>query len=114
MKLTMAPRMCHIYMTLALNYFSLSAAQGPACQDLALDVGGFSSFRITNSSQVAGQTISFPSAKTLTNDIPMCRVQGQVGYALNKSIGVEVWLPLADRWNGRYLVVGIVHLCLRN
>lgn len=107
MKLTVAPRMCQVYMTLALNIIGYCAAQGPACEDLASHVGGFSSFSITNSSQVGGQTITFPTAKTLTNDVPLCRVQGQVGYGLNKSIGVEVWMPFADKWNGRYLVVGI-------
>lgn len=111
MRLTVVSRMCQVYMTLTLNFLGFSAAQVSACQDLALHVSGFSSFSITNSSQVGGQTISFPVAKNLTNNIPLCRVQGHVGYALNKSIGVEVWLPFADQWNGRYLVVGMANLC---
>jgi hypothetical protein len=105
----MAPRMCQTYLTLALNIIGFCAAQGPACEDLTSHVGDFSSFSITNSSQIGGQALSFPTAKTLTNDIPLCRVKGQVGYGLNKSIGVEVWMPFADKWNGRYLVVGIVY-----
>lgn len=110
MKLIMAPRMCQIYIALALHTVGFSAAQAPACEDLAMYVGDLSSFTITNSSQVEAETISFPTLSTLTNKLPLCRVKGQVGYGLNSSIGVEVWMPSTDKWNGRYLVVGIVCL----
>ncbi|KAK5049973.1 hypothetical protein LTR84_004092 [Exophiala bonariae] len=98
--------MCQLYMTLALNALQCFAAQGHACEDLAMHVADYSSFSITNSSQVSAQSISFPSLSTLTNELPLCRVKGQVGYGLNNSIGVEVWMPSAEKWNGRYLVVG--------
>ena len=75
-----------------------------------MHVADYSSFSITNSSRVSAQSVSFPALSTLTNELPLCRVKGQVGYGLNNSIGVEVWMPSADKWNGRYLVVGRVKL----
>lgn len=39
---------------------------------------------------------------TTTVDVPFCRVAGVVAPA----IGFEVWMPLADKWNGKFNGVG--------
>ncbi len=38
--------------------------------------------------------------------VPFCRVEGFSAPTGDSHIGFEVWLPLADEWNGRLLAVG--------
>lgn len=73
------------------------------CSDIASLVSSVSPLKITNSSHIATNFLNFTGAEG-SNNMPLCRVQGQVGYGLNNSIGVEVWLP--DNWNGKYVAVG--------
>lgn len=98
---------CIAWAVIGFNLIGTSNAQAIACSDLKHDVDEVSSLTIKSSSQVGSESLSFPRVKPLTNQIPLCRVQGTVGYSLNKSIGVEVWLPSSDDWNGRYIVVGM-------
>lgn len=39
-------------------------------------------------------------------NVPFCRVEGFSAPTSDSHIGFEVWLPLADEWNGRLLAVG--------
>lgn len=38
--------------------------------------------------------------------VPFCRVAGYAEPAKESHIGFEVWLPVADNWNGKYLGIG--------
>ncbi|KAI0884285.1 feruloyl esterase [Annulohypoxylon maeteangense] len=40
------------------------------------------------------------------NTLPLCRLFGQVPYPQNNSVIFELWLPAAEKYNGRFLVVG--------
>lgn len=76
-------------------------------------MGQFRSFAITNATQMssqmlnAGELLGIPEL-AVTNQIPLCRVQAQVPYDLNDTIGVELWLPASAQWNGRYIAVGVL------
>lgn len=45
-------------------------------------------------------------AETTEVDLPFCRVIGVIRPEPGSEIGFEVWLPPAERWNGRYEGVG--------
>ncbi|KIX92482.1 uncharacterized protein Z520_11802 [Fonsecaea multimorphosa CBS 102226] len=91
---------------LSIHLIQYCAAQQVSCTDLISQAGDSSSLAITNATQVGPQTLSFALLGPSTNEVPLCRVQGIVRYALNKSEGIELWLPPPSLWNGRYLVVG--------
>lgn len=73
------------------------------CSELAATVSQSSALSIINATVVAAQSLNLTAVK-VTNNVPICRVQGKIAYGLNNSIGIETWLP--EQWNGRYLVVG--------
>lgn len=39
-------------------------------------------------------------------DAKFCRVRGLIKPTPDSDIRVEVWLPSADRWNGKYQTIG--------
>ena len=47
-------------------------------------------------------TLPGVAGRPVTVSKPFCRVEGNI----EKEIGFEVWLPLAPKWNGRYLGTG--------
>ncbi|OQV07530.1 hypothetical protein CLAIMM_11953 [Cladophialophora immunda] len=91
---------------LSIHIAQYCVAQQVSCTDLTSQAGDSSSLAITNATEVAPQTLSFALFGPYTNEVPLCRVQGNVRYGLNKSEGIELWLPPSSLWNGRYLVVG--------
>ena len=42
------------------------------------------------------------------NAIPFCLVYETVTYGSNETIHMEIWLPDADEYNGKFLVIGNV------
>jgi feruloyl esterase len=53
--------------------------------------------------QTPGQFGTPPGLKVT---VPFCRVTGFIEPVKNSHIGFEVWLPPAEKWNGKYLAVG--------
>lgn len=109
---THSPSLLTRALGLMLLSSSAAGATGLSCSSLASQMGQFRSFAITNATPMssqrlnAGELLGIPEL-AVTNQIPLCRVQAQVSYDLNDTIGVELWLPASDQWNGRYIAVGV-------
>ncbi|KAI2466038.1 feruloyl esterase [Annulohypoxylon bovei var. microspora] len=63
------------------------------------DIGG----TILNSTHVPEKAVNISGT---LNTIPLCRLFGKVPYPKNNSVIFELWLPAAQKYNGRFLVVG--------
>ncbi|KAI1138599.1 feruloyl esterase [Hypoxylon sp. FL0543] len=76
------------------------------CSEFATSVsriGGTLGRVILNSSHVPEKSINIDGT---VNAIPLCRLFGKVPYAGNNSVIFELWLPAADSYTGRFVVVG--------
>jgi len=49
---------------------------------------------------------SMSSVRTVVTNVPFCRLEVLATPVSRSHIGVEVWLPAPDSWNGRFLGVG--------
>ena len=38
--------------------------------------------------------------------VPFCRIEAYSAPTSDSHIGIEVWLPVADKWNGNFLAAG--------
>ncbi|KAI1464477.1 feruloyl esterase [Daldinia caldariorum] len=59
---------------------------------------------ISNSSYIPPNSLNISSNKV--NEYPLCRLSGKAPYPGNNSVIFELWLPAAERYNDRFLVVG--------
>ncbi|KAI1205897.1 feruloyl esterase [Annulohypoxylon truncatum] len=78
--------------------------QADECSEFATslstsDIGG----SILNSSHIPVKAVNISGT---LNIFPLCRLFGKVPYPKNNSIIFELWLPAADKYNGRFLVIG--------
>ncbi|KAI0166939.1 feruloyl esterase [Hypoxylon sp. FL1284] len=64
---------------------------------------GHKDISILNSTHIPEKAVNISG---VLNDIPVCRLFGSVPYAGNNSVIAEIWLPLTEKHNGRFLVVG--------
>ncbi|OTA99659.1 hypothetical protein M426DRAFT_67369 [Hypoxylon sp. CI-4A] len=64
---------------------------------------GDSEAKILNASYVPENSTEFSG---IPNAVSLCRLFGQVSYTKNSSVAFELWLPAADKYNGRFLAVG--------
>ncbi|KAF3064991.1 hypothetical protein GL218_02558 [Daldinia childiae] len=58
---------------------------------------------ILNSSYIPENTLNITEK---SNAYPLCRLFGKALYPENNSVIFELWLPTAEKYNGRFLVVG--------
>ena len=75
-----------------------------ACSDLVAEVGSGAQIQIASSATVAATGLNISSLGKSTNTDSICRIQANIPYGLNHTLGVELWLP--ENWNGRYISVG--------
>ncbi|KAI0834695.1 feruloyl esterase [Hypoxylon sp. FL0890] len=64
---------------------------------------GVPGLTILNSSHVPEKSINIDGT---VNAISLCRLFGKVPYAGNNSVIFELWLPAAENYTGRFVVVG--------
>ena len=73
----------------------------------ALGTPGYYVYNATHVSEGAYTVPSgFPS-QNVSNKVPFCRVEGTVPYGSNDTLNFELWLPDVNRYNGRFLAVGM-------
>jgi hypothetical protein len=103
-------RMLPRFALLALSFAGSAALAGPAtatsCGDLTKIAPPDAT--ITSATEETG---SFESPKdglgnTTKVTVPFCRIVGIAKSEPTSSIGFELWLPPADKWNGRMLASG--------
>ncbi|KAI2778631.1 feruloyl esterase [Daldinia loculata] len=58
---------------------------------------------ILNSSYIPENTLNITNKSNVS---PLCRLFGKAPYPKNNSVIFELWLPAAEKYNGRFLVVG--------
>jgi feruloyl esterase len=61
---------------------------------------------ITAATSETSGTLTISPTVTVTNMPPFCRLQGLSKPSSDSSIFFEVWLPVPDRWNERFLSAG--------
>jgi len=89
------------------------AASSSACANIAEKVPLGSVLSVSNATTVPVETnLTAITGAAGSNNYTLCRVQGQVVYGHNHSIGVELWLPAQQHWNGRFMAVGKCSLLL--
>ena len=88
--LPLAPSLAHAAVCGALA----GKSYGPATVIASTEVGP--------GSAVLGKDPPVPVAL----DAPFCRVEGAIKPTPDSDIRFEVWLPPADKWNGKYEGVG--------
>jgi feruloyl esterase len=82
------------------------AAEAKSCAELQ--------GRMIGGAKVAAATFAFPpytarwmnSTRTVSTEIPFCRLELYSSPTARSHIGIEVWLPARSAWNGRFLGVG--------
>ena len=95
---------------LAILLFTLPAAAQQSCESLK-------SIKIPNVTitsveaggpgyELPGQSSSFGNMPPQKIQAPFCRIQAYSEPTSDSHIGIEVWLPDASNWNGRFLAVG--------
>ena len=91
----------------------LAGAVWAASPALAADCASLAKLSLPDGSVTSAtmQNGSFESAKdgignTTKVTVPFCRVEGIAKSEAASSIGFELWLPAADKWNGRMLASG--------
>jgi len=92
----------------ALGSVAWAASPAPAAECASLAKLALPDGSVTSATM---QTGSFESPKdgignTTKVTAPFCRVEGIVKSEAASSIGFELWLPAADKWNGRMLASG--------
>ncbi len=99
------------YALLALSAVGSIALAVPA---MATSCGDLSNIAPPDATIISAteETGSFESPKdglgnTTRVTVPICRVVGIAKSEAASSIGFELWLPPADKWNGRMLRVAI-------
>ena len=95
---------------LALSLAGLPALAVPAMATSCRDLTKIAAPNVTVTSATE-ETGSFESPKdglgnTTRVTVPFCRVVGIAKAEATSSIGFELWLPPADKWNGRMLASG--------
>lgn len=65
---------------------------------------GHTDVTILNSSYTRENAVNISGT---LNAVPVCRLFGNVPYAGNNSVIFELWLPSTEKYNGRFLVVGM-------
>lgn len=99
---------------LALLVFPISGSATVA-QDCSALASNFATrnVHIVNASYVPVSKLNatFPNA-TVNLSTSFCRVYGKVDVLNQSTVNFEAWLPDAQFYNGRYLAVGTLSLCL--
>ncbi len=61
---------------------------------------------ITSALDQPAGTLQLPDGKSVADLPAFCRVSGRLAPSSDSDIGFEMWLPPADAWNGKTMVVG--------
>ncbi|KAI1411947.1 feruloyl esterase [Hypoxylon sp. FL1857] len=64
---------------------------------------GVTGHMILNSSHIPQKSVNISGT---LNEIPFCQLLGRIPYAGNNSVIFELWLPAAENYTGRFVVVG--------
>src|SRR5687768_3749173 len=80
------------------------AFQGSACGELA--VLTIPDVTINAASEVAAGGFTPPGSKTALTLPAFCRVEATARPTSDSEIKIEVWIPAADAWNGKFQAVG--------
>lgn len=91
-------------MPAAFMLLSHGALAATACESLASTTQA--GLQINAAQIVPADVLTLPDAKTIPSLPTFCRVQGQLRPSADSDIGFELWMPLADAWNGKLMVVG--------
>ncbi|MGO4329961.1 tannase/feruloyl esterase family alpha/beta hydrolase [Cupriavidus sp. 2TAF22] len=88
----------------ATLFFSHGARAANACESLA-DIG-LPDVKMTSAAMQAAGALALPNGHKIDNLPAFCRVAGQLRPTPDSDIGFELWMPPAEAWNGKTLVVG--------
>lgn len=93
----------------ASTLISFPAASQQACQDLkSVKIPNITITSVTAGSpgyELPPQT-GFINTPAQSVQVPFCRVEAYSAPTGDSHIGLEVWLPVAENWNGNFLAAG--------
>jgi len=95
---------------LAILLFTLPASAQQSCESLkSIKIPNVTITSVEKGSpgyELPGQSSSFGNMPPQKIQAPFCRIQAFSEPTSDSHIGIEVWLPNASNWNGRFLAVG--------
>lgn len=87
------------------TYISPAPQETSDCASFAASLPLPANVTLLSSSSLPQNAFSNPNFAG-TNSITFCRVVGEAPYAVNDTVGFELWLPENGAYNGRYVAVG--------
>lgn len=84
--------------------FSPTARAATSCEAVA--DAKLPGVTLTGATQQAAGTLALPNGHKIDNLPAFCRVSGRLTPTSDSDIGFELWMPAADGWNGKMMVVG--------
>jgi len=89
---------------------SLPAAAQQTCESLkSVKIPNVTITSVTAGSpgyELSAQGGGFMSAPARKIKVPFCRIEAFAAPSSDSHIGIEVWLPAAENWNGKFLAAG--------
>ncbi len=96
-------------LTTILTLASLSASAQQSCESLkSIKIPNVTITSVTAGSpgfELPAQG-GFTSAPATKIPVPFCRIESYSAPTSDSHIGIEVWLPIAANWNGKFLAAG--------